>query len=123
MRSTGEIENPDSKPTIFNDLADQLLNFPDIPSMRRLDVYHNAESVLGFQVVYRGDPFLGKLEYKGNKNTATHVENFKRDSIYFQPNEYIINIKTCVKDFVERIELKTNQDRSFYFGNRSAVDN
>jgi len=60
-------------------LNDSLLNFPSVPMMKRLDIYHTPENILGIQVVYRGDSFLGKLEHHGAKNVATYVENCKRD--------------------------------------------
>jgi hypothetical protein len=98
------------------------LNFPSVPFMKRLDIYHTSENVVGLQVIYRGDPFLGKLEFSAKKNTATYIENCKKDSIYFLSDEYITNIKTSVRESVERLEFKTNQGRSFYFGSRTAVD-
>jgi hypothetical protein len=42
--------------------------------------------------------------------------------VYFQNDEYITNIKTSVRECLERLEFKTNQGRSFYFGSRTSVE-
>ena len=42
--------------------------------------------------------------------------------MYFQNDEYITNIKTSVRECLERLEFKTNQGRSFYFGSRTSVE-
>jgi len=79
VRSSGSVENPESNPSKFNDLNEAVLGFPNLPMMKRLDIYHTADSILGIQVIYRGDPFLGRVEYQGAKNIATYIENCKRD--------------------------------------------
>jgi hypothetical protein len=47
VRASGDVENADGKPTKFNDLTDDLLNFPSVPLMKRLDIYHTQDSVVG----------------------------------------------------------------------------
>lgn len=91
--------------------------------MKRLDIYHTSENIVGLQVIYHGDPFLGRQEYHATINVAKKVESCKKDSVYFLDGEYITNMKTSVRESVERLEFKTNQGRSFYFGNRNSVEN
>ena len=42
--------------------------------------------------------------------------------MYFQNDKYITNIKTSVRECLERLEFKTSQGRSFYFGSRTSLE-
>ena len=44
----------------FDDMTETLMSFPSMPLMKRIDFYYSDQQIYGFEVVYRGDPLLGR---------------------------------------------------------------
>lgn len=83
--------------------------------MKRLDIFTDHKAIFGFEVVYLNPEDFSDLivgaHVGSNANEHTH-----RESVVFEPHEFIDSFHIRSGDWVDAVHFTTNYGKEFKFG-------